>query len=54
MAHKFKRRSKSARASLIFGKDFQNVWKHASILDWKKNGVNTLCFLSQFSGYVLN
>ena len=41
-ARKFKRRSKSARASLIFGRDFENVWKHASILDWKKNGVKCI------------
>ena len=41
-ARKFKRRSKSARASLIFGRDFENVWKHASILDWKKNGIKCI------------
>ena len=42
IARKFKRRSKSARASLIFIRDFENVWKHASTLDWKKNGVKCI------------
>ena len=37
--HKFKRRS--ARASPIFGRDFESFWKHVSILDWK-NGVKCI------------